>query len=66
MHVNIADIGFFSKSAVNRKRCLLAVDFFTSKMYAYQIKSRHLLAQKVEPFYQDISQKGSKLQKEKV
>ena len=45
MHVDVADIRFFSKSAFDRKYCLLPVDLLNSKMYTYPIKSRHLLAQ---------------------
>ena len=36
MHADIADIRFFSKSAVDPKHCLLAVDLSTSKTYTYQ------------------------------
>ena len=43
MHADIADIRFFSKSAVDLKYCLLAVDLFTSKTYTYPMKSRHLV-----------------------
>ena len=64
MHADIADIHFFSKSAVNSKYCLLAVDLFTSKTYTYPMKSRHLLAQKMELFCRNI-QKGSRFQKTK-
>ena len=35
---------FFSKSAVDPKYCLLAVDLFTSKTLVYPIKSRNLLS----------------------
>ena len=40
VHVDVADIRVFSKSAVDPKYCLLAVDLFTSKMYVYPMKSR--------------------------
>ena len=43
MHADIADIRFFSKSAVDLKYCLLAVDLFISKTYTYPMKSRHLV-----------------------
>ena len=43
LHANIADIRFFSKSAVDPKYCLLIVDLFTSKIYTYPMKSRNLL-----------------------
>ena len=38
MHADIADIRFFSKSAVDQKYCLLAVDLFTSKTYTCPMK----------------------------
>ena len=46
VHADIADIQFFSRSAVEPKYCLLAVDICTSKRYTYPMKSWHLLAQK--------------------
>ena len=46
MHADIADIQFFSKSAVEPKYCLLAADACTSKRYTYPMKTWHLLAQK--------------------
>ena len=63
MHVDIADIQFFSKSAVIPKYCLLTVDLFTSEMYTYPMKSRHLLAQKMELFYQGIQPKRQQVVK---
>ena len=48
---------FFPKFADNQKYCLLGVDLFTSKTYTYPMKSRHLLAQKMELFYCDIQPK---------
>ena len=46
LHADIADINFFSKSAVDPKYCLVVVDLFMLKTYTYPMKSRHLLAQK--------------------
>lgn len=46
---------FFCTSTVDPKYWLLAVDLFTSKTYTNPMKSRHLLAQKMELFYRDIS-----------
>ena len=54
VHNDMADIQFFSKSAVDPKYCLLAVDLFTSKRYVYLMKSRNPLARKLEVFYQNI------------
>ena len=50
VHADIADICFFSKSAVDPKYCLLCVDLFTSKAYVYTMKSRNLFSKKLERF----------------
>ena len=55
VHADIADIQFFSKSAVEPKYCLLAVDICTSKRYTYPMKSWHLLAQKNGTFLSTYS-----------
>ena len=54
MHADISDIRFFSKSAVDPKHCPLTVNLSTSKTYTYQMKNRHLLAQKKKLSYRDI------------
>ena len=46
LHADIADIRFFAKSAADPHYCLLFVDFFTQKIYAYPMKKRHLLKNK--------------------
>ena len=57
VHVDIADLRFFAKSAVDPKYALLAVDLFTSKTYVYPMKSRKLLARKLRLFYDEIEPK---------
>ena len=57
IQVDIADIRFLAKLAVDPKYCLLFVDLFTSKIYVYPMKNRSLLAKKVELFYNDIKNK---------
>lgn len=37
-HVDIADLMFLAKSAVNPKYCLLIVDLFTSRIYTYPME----------------------------
>ena len=54
VHADIVDNRFFSKSTVDPKYCLLAVDLFTSKVYVYIIKGKNLLSKKSEL---DIQQK---------
>ena len=58
VHVDIADLRFFAKSAVDPKYALLAVDLFTSKTYVYPMKSRKLLARKLRLFYDEIEPNG--------
>ena len=58
VHADIADIRFFTKSAVDPKNCLLAVYLFTSKVYVYIIKSKNLLSKKSEL---DIQQKREQI-----
>ena len=40
IHADVADLHFFSKSAVAPKYCLVRVDFFTSKTYTYEMKKK--------------------------
>ena len=65
MHADIVDIQFCSKSIVDPKYCLLAVDLFTSKTCTYPMKIRHLLAQIMKLFYQDIQLKIQQVSKSK-
>ena len=39
-HADIANFGFFSKSAVDPKYALLCVDLFSSKVYVYPMKKK--------------------------
>ena len=57
VHIDIADLRFFAKSAADPKYALLAVDLFTSKTYVYPMKSRKLLARKLQLFYDEIEPK---------
>ena len=57
LHADIADIRFFAKSAADPLYCLLIVDLFTQKVYTYSMKKRHLLARKLELFYNEVENK---------
>ena len=57
LHVDIADLRWLAKSAVDPKYCILVVHLFTSRIYAYSMKNRSLLAKKLKLFYEDIKQK---------
>ena len=62
LNADIADIRFFSKSAVDPKYSLLIVDIFTSKIYTYLMKSRNIMLKRLNSFYNDISEKRHTLQ----
>ena len=57
LNADIADIRFFSKSAVDAKYSLLIVDIFTSKIYTYLMKSRNIMLKRLNSLYNDISEK---------
>ena len=57
---------FKAKSAVDPKFYLLFVDLFTSKIYTFPIKTRNLLAKKLEQFYNDIQKKKKKWQDNEI
>ena len=57
LQADIAYISFLAKSAVDPKFCLIFVDLFTSKIYTFPMKTRNLLAKKMEQFYNDIQKK---------
>ena len=54
LQADIAYISFLAKSAGDPKLCLLFVDLFTSKIYTFPMKTRNLLAKKMEQFYNNI------------
>ena len=60
LHVDIADLRFLGKSATHPKYCLVTVDVYSSKVYAYPMKQRDLLKKKLELFYKDIQSKRKK------
>ena len=57
LQADIADLRFLANSAVDPKYRLLIVDLFTSKIYAYPMKNRSLIAKKLNLFYKDIKSK---------
>ena len=54
IHADVADLNFFSKTAVAPRYCFLCIDLFTSKTYTYGMKSKSQLADKLEKFYTEI------------
>ena len=63
IHADLADLNFFSKSAVVPKYCLLCVGLLTSKVHTYGMKKKRQLADKLGKFYQDIQHLRSYLKK---
>ena len=63
LHADIADIRFFTKSALDPHYCLLFVDLFTQKFVLFSMKKRNLLKNKMELFYQNVNnkRKGKKM-----
>ena len=60
LHADVGNLEFLGKSATDPKYCLLLVDFFTSKVYVYQMKSRKSIAAKMDTFYKE-SKAGEKV-----
>ena len=65
LQADIAFIRFLAKSPIDPKFCFLFVNLFTSKIYTFPIKTRHLLAKKMEQFYND-TQKKKKWQEKRL
>ena len=57
LHVDIADIRFFAKSAADPHYCLLFVDLFTQKIYTFPMKKGNSLKNKMKLFYQEVNNK---------
>ena len=56
-HADITDFRFFGKSATHPKYCPVAVDVYSSKIYAYPMKQKDLLTKNLQLFYKDIQSK---------
>ena len=57
LHADIADIRFFSKSAVDPHYCILFVNLCTQKIYTFPMKKRNLLKKKMQIFYEEVEHK---------
>ena len=60
LHADVADIMFFSKSAVDPHYCLLFVDLFTQKVYTFPMKKKKLVKKKGKFFMKKFSIKEKK------
>ena len=63
VHTDIADLRFLGKSATYPKYCLVAVDVYYSKTFAYPMGSRDLLTKTLQLLYKDIQSKRNKRKK---
>ena len=63
-HADLADLNCFNKFTVAPKYCVLCVDLFASKTYAYGIKQKTKLRNILEAFYEEIDNERSYLKKE--
>ena len=57
LHADVGNLEFLGKSATDPKYCLLFVNLITSKVYAYQLKSRKSVLNKMEIFYKEVEGK---------
>ena len=57
IHTDIGNIELLGKSATTPRYVLLAVDLCSSKVYAYPMRSRKQILQKMKQFYEDVKNK---------
>ena len=57
VHADVGSLEFLGKTMTHPKHCLAVVGSFTSKIYTYLMKSRRLLAKKLNEFYIEVAQK---------
>ena len=60
VHADIGNSEILGKSATHPKYCLVVVDLFMSKIYTYPMRSRRLLAKKLNKLYIEVAQKTNK------
>lgn len=63
VHPDIGNLEFLGKNATFPRYVLVLVDLFSSKVYAYPMKSRKQIRQKLEQFYREVrsKRKGKKM-----
>ena len=59
VHADVANLKPLGKSVTHPKYCLLIVEVFSSKIYAYPMRSRRLLTKKRQKNYTEVSKKRS-------
>ena len=63
IHADVGNLEFLGKNATFPRYVLVVVDLFSSKVYAYPMKSRKQIRQRLEQFYEDVrdKRKGKKM-----
>ena len=63
LHADVGNLQFLGKNATFPQYILVLVDLFSSKVYAYPMKSRKHILQKLEQFYREVKskRKGKKM-----
>ena len=62
LHADVGNLEFLGKNATFPQYLLVIVDLFSSKVYAYSMKSRKQILQKLTLFYKDVKNKGKEKQ----
>ena len=57
VHADVGNLEFLGKTASYPQYVLVLVDLFSSKVYAYPMKNRKQIRQKLEQFYNDVKSK---------
>ena len=57
LHAHVGNLEFLGKNTTFPQYVLVIVDLFSSKVYAYPLKSRKYICQKLEQFYRDVESK---------
>ena len=57
IHADVGNLEFLGKNATFPRYVLVTVDLFSSKVYAYPMKSRKQIRQRLEQFYEEVETK---------
>ena len=57
IHADVGNLEFLGKNATFPRYVLVIVDLFSSKVYAYPMKSRKQIRQRLEQFYEEVETK---------
>ena len=57
IHADVGNLEFLGKNATFPRYVLVIADLFSSKVYAYPMKSRKQIRQRLEQFYEEVEKK---------